>query len=75
MAGNITFTSVNEAAGKSKTIKITTDGSERTFTAFPDWHWVGTEPTVQAASKIGILTLTCFGTAETDVIAAYAVEA
>jgi len=75
MAGNITFTSVNEATGKSKTIKITTDGSERTFTAFPDWHWVGTEPTVQAASKVGILTLTCFGTGDTDVIAAYAVEA
>ena len=75
MATNITITSVNEAAGKSKTIKITTDGSERTFTAFPDWHWVGTEPTVQAASKVGILTLTCFGTADTDVIAAYAVEA
>ena len=74
MSGNVTFTSVNEAIGKSKTIKITTDGSERTFSAFPDWKWVGTEPTVQAASKIGILTLTCFGTADTDVVAAYAVE-
>jgi len=74
MNANTTFTSVNEATGKSKTIKITTDGSTRTFT-FPAWDFVGTEPTEQAASKEGILTLTCFGTADTDVIAAYAVEA
>lgn len=75
MTGNVTFTSVNEASGKSKTLKITTDGSVRTFSAFPDWKWVGAEPTEQAASKVAILTLTCFGTADTDVIAAYAVEA
>jgi len=68
-----TFTTSNRATGKSKTIKITTDGSTRAFT-FPAWKFVGTKPTEQAASKIGILTVTCFGTADTDIVAAYAVE-
>ena len=68
-----TFTTSNRAIGRSKTIKITTDGSTRAFT-FPAWKFVGAKPTEQAASKIGILTITCFGTADTDIVAAYAVE-
>ena len=68
-----TFTTSNRAIGRSKTIKITTDGSTRAFT-FPAWKFVGAKPADQAASKIGILTLTCFGTADTDCVAAYAVE-
>jgi hypothetical protein len=68
-----TFTTSNRAIGRSKTIKITTDGSTRAFT-FPAWKFVGAKPADQAASKIGILTLTCFGTADTDCVAAYVVE-
>lgn len=68
-----TFTTSNLAVGKSKTIKITTDGTLRTLT-FPAWKFVGTKPTDQAASKVGILTLTSFGTTDADCVAAYAVE-
>ena len=70
---NTTFTASNMIAGKSKTVKLTTDGSTRTFT-FPAWKFIGTKPTEQAASKVGILTLTCFGTGISDVVAAYSVE-
>nr|UVF62627.1 hypothetical protein [Yangshan Harbor Nitrososphaeria virus] len=73
ISANTTFTTSNRATGKTKTIKITTDGSTRTLT-FPAWKFVGTKPTDQAASKVGILTVTCFGTADTDIVAAYAVE-
>jgi len=73
ISADTTFTTSNRAIGKSKTIKITTDGSTRTLT-FPAWKFVGAKPTDQAASKIGILTVTCFGTADTDIVAAYAVE-
>ena len=68
-----TFTTSNLAAGKSKTIKITTDGTLRTLT-FPAWKFVGSKPADQAASKVGILTLTSFGTTDADCVAAYAVE-
>lgn len=73
ISANTTFTTSNLAAGKSKTIKITTDGTLRTLT-FPAWKFVGTKPTDQAASKVGILTLTSFGTTDADCVAAYAVE-
>ena len=73
ISANTTFTTANRATGKTKTVKITTDGTTRTLT-FPSWKFVGTKPTEQAASKIGILTVTCFGTADTDIVAAYAVE-
>jgi hypothetical protein len=73
ISADTTFTTSNLAIGKSKTIKITTDGTLRTLT-FPAWKFVGTKPTDQAASKIGILTLTSFGTTDADCVAAYAVE-
>ena len=75
ISANTTFTTSNlsTAVGKSKTIKITTDGTLRTLT-FPAWKFVGTKPTDQAASKVGILTLTSFGTTDADCVAAYAVE-
>jgi hypothetical protein len=74
ISANTTFTTSNRAIGKSKTIKITTDATLRTLT-FPAWKFVGAKPADQAASKIGILTITSFGTADTDIVAAYAVEA
>jgi len=73
ISANTTFTTSNRAIGKSKTIKITTDGSTRTLT-FPAWKFVGAKPTEQAGNKIAILTVTCFGTADTDIVAGYAVE-
>ena len=74
ISANTTFTTTGLASGKSKTIKITTDGTLRTLT-FPAWKFVGSKPANQAASKIGILTLTSFGTTDAECVAAYAVEA
>ena len=74
ISANTTFTTSNLAAGKSKTIKITTDATLRTLTFPSGWKFVGAKPTDQAASKVGILTLTSFGTTDADVVAAYAVE-
>lgn len=74
LTGNITFTTSNRSSGRSKTIRILTDGTLRTLT-FPAWDFVGTKPTDQAATKTGILTLTAYGTADTDIVAAYDVEA
>ena len=73
ISANTTFTTSNLAVGKSKTIKITTDGTTRTLT-FPSWKFVGTKPADQAGSKVGILTITSFGTTDADCVAAYAVE-
>ena len=75
ISANTTFTGSNYAAGKSITLFITTDGTERDL-AFPSgWIFQGTKPTDQAASKVGTLTLLCASTSEASVRCAYAVEA
>ena len=80
LTGNITFSTSGSAAGKSKTMKIKPDASDRTVTVPATWKWVGTNPTTSnvitiTASKTAILTLTCFGGGDANIVAAYAVEA
>ena len=74
IAANTTFTGTGYATGKSKAVKITTDGTLRTL-AFPaGWTFIGTKPTDQAASKTAILSLTNFTGAEAGIVAAYGVQ-
>lgn len=75
LAGNIDFTaSSNRAAGRSVVIRVIGDGSDRTLAFNASWKFYGSVPTTLAASKEGCLSLTCFGTNETDVRAVWAVE-
>lgn len=74
ISANTTFTGTGYAIGKSKILKITTDSTLRTL-AFPaNWTFIGTKPTDQAASKIGILSLISYTAADTGVVAVYNVE-
>lgn len=75
IAANTTFTGVNYAIGKKKTVKITTDATLRTLAFPPTWTFVGSAaPANQAASKEGLLTLTSYTALESGVIASYVVE-
>ena len=74
ISANTTFTTANIAAGKTKVVRITTDGTLRTLT-FPSWDFIGTKPTEQAASKVGLLSLVSFSTDDANIVASYAVEA
>lgn len=75
LTGNVTFTVSNRAAGRSKTIRIIGDSSLRTFTFPAGWTFVGAAaPASLAANKAAVLTITAFGTADSDIIAAYAAE-
>lgn len=75
LTGNVTFTTSNKAAGRLKKIKILCDGTLRTFTFPAGWIFIGgAAPASIAISKTAILTLECWGTADTDIIAAYAVQ-
>jgi len=73
LAGNITFTTSNRAAGRSLTLRIIGDGSIRNLT-FPAWVFMGAAPTTLAAGKTALLTIESFGTADADIVASYAVE-
>ena len=74
-----TYTMSNMAAGLSKTIQITnSSAADRTATFPTNIKWVGTAPTSNAytilANKTAIVTFTCFGSAITDVMGAFAAE-
>ena len=75
LTGNITFTSSNEGLGKHKTIHMTSDGTARTLTFPSGWVFYGTKPTTTVASKRSVLSLSCLGTADTDVRAVFVEEA
>jgi hypothetical protein len=75
LTGDIIYTASNYAAGRSITIRVTNGVTLRTLTFPAGWKFVGAKPTNIAASKVGVLTLTSFGTVEADVVAAWSVEA
>lgn len=65
----------NSATGRSKTLKMTnTSGSTQTLNFPSGWTFVGTKPTDQAGGKTAILTVTCFGSGDANIVAGYAVE-
>jgi len=74
ITGDITYTASNYAAGKSLSVRITCDGTQRNLTFPTNWVFVGSKPTAIAASKIAILSVTSFGATEANTVAAYAVQ-
>jgi hypothetical protein len=72
--GTLTIGGINYAAGVSKTV-IWNGGTANRTVQFPaNWIFVSFEPTQLDANKRGVLTVTCFGTAEGDCTAAWAAE-
>ena len=79
LTGNVTFTTFqNIVAGKSKTIRLLADSTNRECTFPSGIKWVGSAPTSNVhtvtASKYAIITFTSFGTTEAEIIGAFAVE-
>jgi hypothetical protein len=74
ITGNITYTASNYAAGRSLSVRITSDGTARNLTFPTNWVFVGAKPTSIAASKNAVLSVTSFGTTEAESVAAYAVQ-
>jgi hypothetical protein len=54
-------------------LRIVGDGSIRTLTFPSGWKWIGAAPTALAANATGILSITSWGNAAADVVAAYGV--
>jgi len=75
LTGAVTFSTANLSAARSVTIKIIAGASSRNLTFPGDWIFVGAAaPASLAANKIGILTVTCFGQNDSDIVAAYAAQ-
>lgn len=75
MTGDATFSTANRVAAKSVTVRIIAGASPRNLTFNAGWIFVGgAAPASLAANKEAILTVTVFGSAESDVRAAYAAQ-
>ena len=75
LTGNVAFTTSNQTAGRGAVVRIISDGSERSYTFPTGWKFMGTAaPSTIAANKTAILSLTSFGTANSDMVCAYSVE-
>jgi hypothetical protein len=74
LTGNLELTTSNLANGRTLVIRLVADANQRTLTFPTDWKFLGTKPANIAASKVGVLSITAFGTTNADVVAAYAVQ-
>lgn len=74
LTGNLTLTTSNRASGRTVTLRLICDATARTLTFPAGWVFVGQKPATIAASKTAVLSLTFFGTADTDCVAAYGVQ-
>jgi hypothetical protein len=77
LTGNPTFSTANRANGLFKSIRIDSNGSSRTLAFNASWKWLGLDNSAGvtlASGKIAVLSLTCYGTAETDIVAVYAAQ-
>jgi hypothetical protein len=75
LTGALTFTTSNRASGRQVTIRLICDSTARALTFPAGWAFLGTKPSTIAASKTAVLSLTYFGTADSDCVAAYGVQA
>lgn len=75
LTGNLELTTSNRATGRTMVLRLVADATQRTLTFPSGWVFVGTKPANIAASKSGILSLTFFGTADSDCIAVWGVQA
>jgi hypothetical protein len=77
LTGAPTFSTANRANGLFKSIRIDSNGSSRALSFNASWKWLGADYSAGvtlASGKIAVLSLTCYGTAETDIVAVFAAQ-
>jgi hypothetical protein len=74
LTGDLTFTSSNRATGRTVVLRLLPGATQRTLNFPADWVFVCAKPANIAISKTAVLSLTFFGTSNTDCVAAYAVQ-
>jgi hypothetical protein len=72
MTGATTFTTSNLGIGRSVSVRLVAGAAERTVTFPAGWTWLGgATPTSVPADKVAMLSFVAYGTADTDVVAAW----
>ena len=75
LTGVMTLTTSNRAAGRSVMLRIVGDTVPRALTLPAGWTFLGgPAPTAMPANAVAILSITAYGTADTDIVAGFAFE-
>jgi hypothetical protein len=74
LTGNVAFTTSNRAVGRAVVMRLLSGASARTLNFPTGWVFLGAVPTTLAANKTAVLSVTFFGTADTDAVVAYGVQ-
>ena len=64
----------NKGAGKSVVILLSAGSASRNFNWNSSWKFIGEKPASIAGNKVALLSMTCFGSNETDIICSYGVQ-
>ena len=72
VTGNLTFTGSGYQAGRMFSTRLVCDSTARNLTFPSGWVFLGVKPSAMTASRTGVLSLFSYGSAEADVVAAYA---
>lgn len=74
LTGNITYATSNMETGKTVTVRVR-GGTVQCSLAFPaQWAFIGVKPSSLAANKTGVLSVACFGSTASDLVAAWSFE-
>ena len=68
---SVATASRDSALSKMAKVFITPGASDRATTWNSTWNWMGTKPTGIFANRSALLTVVNFGSAETDIVAAF----
>jgi hypothetical protein len=72
LTGNLTITDTGYQAGRMFTFNLLCDSTARALTFPTGWTFLGVKPSAMTASKRAILSVVCYGSTESSIVAAYA---
>jgi len=72
LTGNLTITDTGYQAGRMFTFNLLCDSTARNLTFPSGWTFLGVKPSAMTASKRAILSVVCYGSTESSIVAAYA---
>lgn len=73
---DVTLNAQHHAPGRSVAVRIRNGTSQdRTLSFSGSWKFLGAKPSSIAPNKTGVLSITCLGQSDLDIIAVWAVEA
>ena len=77
ITSSVYLTASNAGIGKMASFKFNSSasvGAVQTIGYPASWVWLGNAPVALSASKVGVVSLTCYGTSDSDIVGAFSAQ-